>query len=595
MQNKGYSQDFIDRVRNANNIVDIARTYLPLKQKGQDYWACCPFHNEKTPSFAVSGPKQFYYCYGCHESGNVFKLVQKMENLSWHEAVEMLAKRANIEIPVTAENGEWMKARRQKEKIYQALLLARDYYCQRLSLPQNQPALNYLHQRGIDDDLIKLFHIGYSDSWRGVVEELKRHGIDERTMLDAGIVKLKNEGNRQVYDAQFERITFSIHDVYGNCIGFTGRTMKKDDNLAKYKNTAETAVFHKGNIVYGIDVMKEKTRGKHIDGVIVVEGNVDEIAMIKHGFDNTVACMGTALTKFHAGIMSRFGKVVYLCLDGDNAGQKATLKSIDVLQDAGLTVKVISLPNGQDPDDFLRNHGADAMRKMLINSVGGLEFKLNYIKQISDLSSKVGKANYLNQVVALLAKVESPAERALYFGDIAAVVDVEVEAIRNTVNSRITTISSDSNSNHNHKLSLPVSKPPTVGHAILKAEQTVVKAILHQYPYADINEVASFEFSNPVYQKIITEDLKLNDIDDKLSAEELSIIQPLIIDRDSGLSDQERKKEWEDCVKELLINQLKQKAAASKNDLVQYMAISKQIKMLEQQKKNKVEESTNGN
>ena len=477
MQNKGYPAEFIDRVRNASNIVEIARGYLPLRQKGQDFWACCPFHSEKTPSFAISAPKQFYYCYGCHESGNVFKLVMKMENLSWHEAVAMLAKRANLEIPQTADNSEWLRARQKRDRLYQALDIARDYYCRNLFLPQNHSALEYLHQRGIDDELIKLFHIGYSDSWQGVVDELKQHGISEQTMHDAGIVAMRDDG-KHVWDAQFERITFAIHDVYGNCIGFTGRTMKKDDNMAKYKNTAETAVFNKSNIVYGIDVMKNLSRGKHTNGLIVVEGNVDEIAMIKHGFVNTVACMGTALTKFHASIIKRFGEVVYLCLDGDNAGQNATLKSIDTLQEAGLMVKVIILPNGQDPDEFLTANGAEAMQKMIDNSIGGLEFKLDYIKKHNNLNDKVGKTAYLNQVVDVMATVSNPGERALYLKDIADILEIDKEDLKNTIEMKIkpkdvkNTTSSGGRIYNKHKINNNYS-------LTMDAERTLVKGVLH--------------------------------------------------------------------------------------------------------------------
>jgi len=450
MQNE-YSPEFVERVRNASDIIEIARSYLPLRQKGQDFWACCPFHSEKTPSFAISSPKQFYYCYGCHESGNVFKFIMKMENLSWPEAVAMLAKRANIEIPQTNDNSNWLKARQKRERLYEALNLARDYYCRNLYRAQNKEALDYLHCRGIDDDLIKLFHIGYSDSWQGVVEELKQHGISEDIMREAGIVAKREDSNR-VWDAQFERVTFAIHDVYGNCVGFTGRTMKKDDNLAKYKNTTETSVFNKSNIVYGVDVMKNLTRGKHINGLIVVEGNVDEIAMIKHGFVNTVACMGTALTKFHAGVIRRFSQLVYLCLDGDSAGQNATLKSIDTLQEAGLTVKVIVLPGGQDPDEFLQQSGAEGMQKMIDKSIGGLEFKLEYIKKHCDLNDKIGKTEYLNQVVKLLVTIDSPAERELYLSDIANTLGVEKNVIRSTVDLKIPKKSKENDLKNNNTI-----------------------------------------------------------------------------------------------------------------------------------------------
>ncbi len=584
IQNKGYPPEFVDRVRNANNIVDIARNYLPLRQKGQDFWACCPFHSEKTPSFAISAPKQFYYCYGCHESGNVFKLVMKMENLSWPEAVAMLAKKANIEIPQTADNEGWLKARQKRERLYQALMMARDFYCRNLSLPQNQAALDYLHQRGIDDELIKMFHIGYSDSWQGVVDELKQHGISEQTMRDAGIVAAREDGKR-VWDAQFERITFAIHDVYGNCIGFTGRTMKKGDDIAKYKNTAETAVFNKSNIVYGVDVMKNLTRGKHTTGLIVVEGNVDEIAMIKHGFVNTVACMGTALTKFHAGVMARFGQTVYLCLDGDNAGQNATLKSIDTLQDAGLTVKVVVLPNGQDPDEFLQTHGAAEMQKMIENSIGGLEFKLDYIKKHNDLTSKVGKTEYLNQVVALLITIPSPAERELYLKDVADALGVEKEVVRNTIDMRIApkqaknTTSSGSYAHNNHKISN--SNKLTGG--IADAEKIVTKGILHNQPYAN-NEIKEVLFTNQLYQKIYLENLKLNEIDDKLDEKELQEIAPLRIIDDTSLTPQEQARNWKQCLITLQIAALKQQREKVKQDMAEVQRITMQIKKLEKQR-----------
>lgn len=585
MQNKGYSPEFLDRVRNASNIVDIARNYLPLRQKGQDFWACCPFHSEKTPSFAISAPKQFYYCYGCHESGNVFKFVMKMENLSWPEAVAMLAKRANIEIPQTEDNSAWLRARQKRERLYQALMLARDFYCRNLFLPKNKGALEYLHDRGIDDELIKKFHIGYSDSWQGVIDELKQHGISEEMMCEAGIAAKRDDG-KHVWDAQFERITFSIHDVYGNCIGFTGRTMKKDDNIAKYKNTAETMVFNKSNIVYGVDVMKDLTRGKHTNGLIVVEGNVDEIAMIKHGFVNTVACMGTALTKFHAGVIKRFSQLVYLCLDGDNAGQNATWKSIDTLEEAGLTVKVITLPDGQDPDDYLTKHGASAMQKMIDESVGGIEFKLNYIKNHNDLTNKVGKTDYLNQVVDLLAKISSPAERELYIADIASNLGVEKEVVRNTIDIKvgksvktdkklINTISSGSYRYNKHKNKQGLAD-------IGLAESVVIKGILHNQPYAKIDD-PDFRFKNKLFQKIYEQNLKLSEIDDKLDETELQEIATLRSTDDKSITPQEQAIQWKEFYIGLRIAALEQELKSA--DISKIIPLKQKIFKLDQERK----------
>ena len=587
MQNKGYTPEFLDKVRNASNIIEIARNYLPLRQKGQDFWACCPFHSEKTPSFAISAPKQFYYCYGCHESGNVFKFVMKMENLSWPEAVEMLAKRANIEIPQTEDNGAWLRARQKRERLYQALMLARDFYCRNLYLPKNKTALDYLHERGIDDDLIKKFHIGYSDSWQGVVDELRQQGVSEEMMREAGIVATRDD-SKKIWDAQFERITFAIHDVYGNCIGFTGRTMKKDDNLAKYKNTSETAVFNKSNIVYGVDVMKDLSRARRTNGVIVVEGNVDEIAMIKHGFVNTVACMGTALTKFHAGVIKRFSQLVYLCLDGDNAGQNATLKSIDTLQEAGLTVKVIVLPAGQDPDDFLKKYGSVEMQKMIDKSIGGFEFKLDYVKKHNDLTNNVGKTEYLNQVVELLSQISSPAERELYLKDIADVLGVEKDVVRSTVDMKVAkqgkdsvknkgnTTSSGNYSHNNHKNAIKKSG------GLIDAERIVIKGILHNQSYVEVGK-SDIVFSNKLFQKIYEQNLKLNEIDDKLNEIELQEIAPLRV-IDSSLTPQEQAIEWKQCFIELRIAYLMQEREKVKDDMAKFQEMTLQIKKLEKDK-----------
>lgn len=587
MQNKGYTPEFLDKVRNASNIIEIARNYLPLRQKGQDFWACCPFHSEKTPSFAISAPKQFYYCYGCHESGNVFKFVMKMENLSWPEAVAMLAKRANIEIPQTEDNGAWLRARQKRERLYQALMLARDFYCRNLYLAKNKSALDYLHERGIDDDLVKKFHIGYSDSWQGVIDELKQHGISEDVMREAGIAAAR-DGGKRIWDAQFERITFSIHDVYGNCIGFTGRTMKKDDNIAKYKNTSETVVFNKSNIVYGVDVMKELTRGSHTNGVIVVEGNVDEIAMIKHGFVNTVACMGTALTKFHAGVIKRFSQIVYLCLDGDNAGQNATLKSIDILQEAGLLVKVIVLPEGEDPDEFLNKYGALAMRKMIDNSIGGFEFKLDYIKKHNDLTNKVGKTEYLNQVVNLLVQIDSPAERELYLKDIADSLGLEKEVVRNTVDMQVARLgkkSAENSKNTTSSINYAHNKHNNDAkkmNGVAHAEAVVIKGVLHNQPYVEIGS-KEITFSNKLFQKIYDQNLKLNEIDDRLDAIELQEVAPLRT-IDSLLTPQEQAIEWKQCFVELRIAYLIQEREKVKNDMAKFQQITMQIKKLEKDK-----------
>ncbi len=578
MLNQVDFRDFVEKVRSASNIVEIARSYMQLKQKGQDFWACCPFHSEKTPSFKISAISQMYYCFGCKASGNVFSLVMKMEGLTWFESLELLAKKANMQIPKFSNGEEWEKNRIKKDKMLGALSAARDFYCKNLYNTKNKKALDYLHNRGIDDELIKLFHIGYSDSWSGVVDELRSKGFTDSQMKEAGIVS--SGENKRVWDAQFERITFSIHDVYGNCIGFTGRTMSGDENIAKYKNTAETLVFKKSNIVYGIDVMKDKIRGERVDGLIVVEGNVDEISMIKNGFHNTVACMGTALTKFHAGIFARFGKTVYLCLDGDNAGELAALKSIDVLEDSGLSVRVVVLPDKQDPDDFLQKNGTEALKSLITTSRGSIDYKLYYIQKKSNLDDNLGKSKYLAECVDILSKIESSGERELYISKIAGNINVSVESVREDINNKL---AEKNKNNKEEKKQEPVVKifKPTlpVTSASSKAERFIIAAFLHGRPCA---KLPIPRMNNKLYDRILQEKLKLSSVYDILNKEELEELRPLI-EYQFEESDEEQSIKWNDCIDCLRLEELRIKKANSK-DIVEINELQKEIQKIKEKK-----------
>ena len=492
-----FGQEFIDNVKSASNIVDVARGYMTMKQKGRDFWACCPFHHEKTPSFKVNAAGQSYYCFGCKVHGNVIGLVMQLENLSWREAVEFLARRANIEIPKTAVDDESARNARKKERLLAALLIARDFYCKNLYKEGNVRALEYLHGRGIDDELIKTFHIGYSDSWQGVIDELKRHKFTENEMCEAGIAAKNDKG--RVWDAQFERITFAIHDIYGNCIGFTGRTMSSADNLAKYKNTADSPVFNKSNIVYGIDVMKQKYRESKTGGLIVVEGNVDEIAMHKYGFVNTVACMGTAMTAFHAKIFARFSDQIYLCLDGDAAGMKAALRFIPILEAEGLSVRVVSIPDNLDPDDYLKKFGADKMGALINSAVSATDFRLDCLARNMNVEDNISKAKYIKEAIKILDEFSTPAEKEIFLPKVAAAAGVPVDSIRGSLRGKkakpqqivdVTTIVTPTDSGSGG-----------VNPAYNKAQWFVTACIIEKKPFV-IPPFDLPQLANPLYDKL---------------------------------------------------------------------------------------------
>lgn len=461
--------EFIEQVKNASNIVTVAGRYLPLVKKGRDYWACCPFHHEKTPSFAISEERQFFHCYGCKESGNVIKLVQHMENIEFLPAVELLAKWANIPMPAVEADPAQIENAKRRAKLLEILDEARQWYISKL----DDNAKKYLHGRGISDELVREFNIGFCPDWNGCIDHLRKKGFAERDMLDAGVVK-KSPKNNRIYDAMAERIVFSIFDHYGNCIGFTGRVQPAKDNgeIAKYLNTAQTDVFDKGKIVYGGDVLKKYMRTTHIENLIVVEGNVDAITLVANGFPNTVATMGTAMTQYHIKVFPRFSHEIYLCYDGDTAGRKATMRALEIFRanDPTLSVRVIELPADTDPDSFVRKNGAAAFKKLFDTARPSVDYRLDKLAEGSKLGDNIGKAKYLKDAVAVLKEVDK-IELELYAPKVAKTAGVSKESILREVGV---------------KVAVPKAAPPKP----LPAHDDALKKALR---YVDIYEQRSLE------------------------------------------------------------------------------------------------------
>ena len=386
---RGFSPEFIEKVKSQNDIVSVLSRFLRLEKKGRDYWACCPFHSEKTPSFAISEMEQFYHCYGCGESGDVIKFVQKYENMTFIEAIKKLAQDANIPLPEYGDNTQELENLRKKEKVLKALNYAKEYYCDCLA-KDNGVAKNYVLKREFTAEIVKYFGIGYSKDWQGLITFLRSKGVSDETMVLAGLIdKSQNSGN--YYDVFATRLTFPILNQFGDCIGFTARTLEANPEFAKYRNSTQTIVFDKSRTVYNIHTIRELKKGQSLDYVIICEGTVDVIAMYKAGFKNTVACMGTAITPLHATTIKRLVNKVVLCLDGDNAGQKAMYKAIDVLSSAGLEVRVVTLKEKLDPDEFLKKYGADELKKCIDDAIDGIEYKICSLEKQYNLKDNFEK------------------------------------------------------------------------------------------------------------------------------------------------------------------------------------------------------------
>lgn len=400
-----YSQEIIDQVTQANDIVEIISQYTQLKPKGRSYMGCCPFHSEKTPSFSVSREKQLYHCFGCGESGTLISFVMKAENMTFPEALQYLADRGGVTLP----KQEMSKAELAKEKlqqnIYEMNRLAANYYFK--NLQRNPEALEYLKERGLTDETIRDLGIGLApEGWRVISTAMTKRGFREDDVVSSGL-SLKNQ-NGGLYDRFRGRIIFPIQNSRGKVIGFGGRKWKEDDQGPKYLNSPESPVFHKGYELYNLNRARKNISS---DGYLVfVEGYMDVAGLYNHGIKNAVAALGTSFTPEHAAIIDRIASEIVICFDGDEAGEKATLRTLDIFKNSKAKKRILRLPPEHDPDSFIKAEGTEAFEEAVRNAVSPVEFRLMNAKRGLDMTSYNGKVDYYNKALEILAS-EDPAEQ----------------------------------------------------------------------------------------------------------------------------------------------------------------------------------------
>ncbi len=407
----------LEEIRQRNDIVDLISMYTDLKQSGNRFLGLCPFHKEKTPSFFVNKDDQLYYCFGCHEGGNIINFVEKVNNLDFIEAVKFLAERGGVALP--EENGEVSKEHQLKKDIYEINKASAVYFHNNLMNDKN--ALKYLTDRGLDIKTIKNFGLGYSKStYTDLYEHLKLKGFSEWAMVKAGVISKKEN---KVYDFFRGRIVFPVIDLRGNVIAFSGRVM--DDSLPKYLNTGETEAFKKRQNLFGLNLAKNSKK----DYILLAEGQMDVIALHKYGFNNAVASLGTAFCEDHAKLIKRYAKKVVICYDNDTAGQSATNKAADYLIAEGVSVNVAILKGGKDPDEILKKSGEEFFGNLVKNAPTYMEYLLNKEIQNHDLNTMEGKISYARSATNHLTKVIDPLERELYIKKISRELDISEELI----------------------------------------------------------------------------------------------------------------------------------------------------------------------
>jgi len=402
-----FQQDFIEEVLDRNDIVDVVSQYVQLKKKGANYWGLCPFHGEKTASFSVNANQQFYHCFGCHAGGDAISFVQKLERMDFKESVTFLAERANLEIPKSTRNENYIPTD-QKEKMYAVMKDAARWYRTNLFGPQGDDAREYIARRGISDTIIKRFGLGYaSDDWNKLVDYMQEKGINRELLVKVGLAK---EKNGKYYDAFRNRLMFPILDRRMRIIGFGGRVM--DDSKPKYLNSPETPIFNKRYNLYGIHTLNKLTS---VDSIMIVEGYMDVISLHQAGFTKVLASLGTALTQGQAKLLKRYSNEIYIAYDGDTAGQNATLKGLDVLQAEGLKVKVVTMPDGVDPDDFAKQYGIVGIQDKMSEAKPLNDYKISIIEDKYDIKDEEQRKNFLQECCRdVLAHIDTPLELSMY-------------------------------------------------------------------------------------------------------------------------------------------------------------------------------------
>ena len=414
---------FIDELVQRNPIEDVVGQYVSLRRAGSNLFGLCPFHGEKTASFSVTPDKAMYYCFGCHKGGGVINFQMEIEGLSYPDAVRALAKRAGMEVP---DDEQYQSRYHQQERLWAAHKEAARFFHQKLYEPQGTAALAYAQGRGMPKSVLTRFGIGYApDSWTDLVDHLRQKGYTDEELKESGLVTVSRK-NGNLFDRFRDRLMFPIIDVRGNVIGFGGRIMKKDDEAAKYLNSPETLIFNKRKNLFALNIAKKSKQGY----LILVEGYMDAIALHQYGFDCAVASLGTALTEDGANLLSKYTDQVVLIYDGDEAGQRAAQRAIPILEKTGLKVKVLSMRDAKDPDEFLKKFGADRFKLLLEESSDRVEYQLNAIRKKYDIREDLQKVEYIHESAELLCTLGSAVQREVYGHRVAEAAGVSYEAVR---------------------------------------------------------------------------------------------------------------------------------------------------------------------
>lgn len=560
-----YSDELIDEIRNKNDIVDVISQYVTLKRSGRNFFGLCPFHKEKSPSFSVSPDKQIFHCFGCGVGGNVFHFLQKIENISFLEALESLANQAGINLP-TLDNAVDDKLIRLKSKVYKINEIAANFYHERLYKPESKQAQDYIKKRRLDNKTLKNFLIGYSGNFNELYMELKRQGFTEEEILASCLVN-KNENGKYI-DRFRRRLMFPIQDTRNRIIAFGGRVL--DDSKPKYINSPENIVYHKGRHLFGLNIAKKV----EIKKIIIVEGYMDAISLHQRGIHNAVASLGTALTEQQGRLLRKSSEQIIIGYDADGAGQAATLRGLEILQNLGCDIRILQIYGAKDPDEFVTKYGPERFQKCVDNAISLVEYKIKMLKQKLNLENTNDKIKFLNEIAKILAKVTNNIEREVYIEKISSDYHISKEAIYSEINKllykkkdNLKTIETAS------RVVIKKKEDEEIDEAVEKRESLLIYLLL-QYPnqsYLKIsNEISPNELKIEINKKILSklyEELQkgnsnTNNATDWFSDEETINYLTGIMAYDFEIT------ELNKCIDDILYTYRKEKMISERNEII---------------------------
>lgn len=490
---RGFDSRFLEDLKNKNEISEVISRYVRLEQKGGNLWGRCPFHHEKTASFSVNLSGQFFYCFGCHKSGDVISFIMEIESLDFNDAVKFLADRVKMPLPEVRYDDE--KVKEQKKHKERVLALLKDtayFYVNNLRSGNAKDHLAYIEKRKLSPETVTKFGIGASLDYNGLPDYLLSKGYTVKEMEDGAVVGKNKDG--RLFDFLGGRLIIPLIDQFGSVIAFCGRIIDNNKKAGKYVNSRDSYVFTKGKNLFNLNNLKKLKNQKGLEEIIIVEGHMDVVSLVQAGFENVVASMGTALTKDQARIIKRYANKVYISYDGDFAGQKASIRGLEILKEEGLDVKVVSLPDGMDPDDVIKTSGAEGYSKCLSEAKPLIDFKLDIIRKTFDISTVDGKRKYITNAVKVIRESDSPAEQEDLLKVVRDLTGTTYESLKRELYS---------------VAEKPEENAPTTnfsentGDKNLRASRFIVYCHLFGKDFANPLDLSEIDFDNLTHRKIM--------------------------------------------------------------------------------------------